>query len=150
MRSGARRFTIERIEEGRRQRPGPLRAPRQFATEVHLDETEIGIVSTAVWTEDMLVTLRHYGESAVLVRRDRPLELLGTARIDHESARRDIVAVDPHFGNATQRAEVADAECIYLPGTREHVSRSNLANAGAPASRHYLDSEIPVAHENTP
>jgi hypothetical protein len=138
------------VQQSGGQRSHALATSRQLASKTNDDEPEIGVVTAAIRTKDAFVALRDDRESAVLVRGNGTLQLLGAPWFDDEPSRGDVPSVDRHVGNAAERTEIADAKSVHLPRPREDMPRVGLPNAGPFASRDYFDCEISVAHVRAP
>jgi len=145
-----RRTPIERLRERRWQRPPALRTGGELTSKANLDQSEVWVVPATVRAKDTLIAFGDDCESTILVRGNRPLELLRAPSIADEPARGHHATVDADVGDAPQWAEVAKAEGVDLSGAGEHVARSDLANTDTLPPRHDLDSEIPVTHEWLP
>jgi hypothetical protein len=117
---------------------------------VDFDKAEILVLSATVGPEHALVTLGHDRKTAILVRRDWPLELFGAAGIDNQAARGHHPPIDPHIGNTAQWTVVPQPQGVNLTRPRQYVTGAQFPHAYALPSRHYLDGEISSAHDDLP
>jgi hypothetical protein len=94
---------------------------RQLSPEPRFDEAKLGVIASTVRSEDLLVPFSDDREAPAFGRVDRPLEIYGLPRVDHETVAGHAVSVDGDVGDRAEGAVISKPELVDSSWSREDV-----------------------------